>query len=88
MPFSESAGVITQSNEAGISISSVASTTDGITITTGVAHGYSDGDFIEISGTTDYNGAFIISNASGSTFDITNQLKIDNTDLSFTSTQT
>ncbi|NOY50316.1 MAG: T9SS type A sorting domain-containing protein [Chlorobi bacterium] len=40
------------------------------TVTTDAAHGLSNGDNITITGTTDYNGTFAITNASGSTFDI------------------
>lgn len=39
-------------------------------VTTGAAHGLSDGDNISISGTTNYNGTFTISNSSGSEFTI------------------
>jgi hypothetical protein len=49
---------------------------DVATVTTAAAHGYSNGDTVNIRGATGvdaskYNGDFVISNASGSTFDYT-----------------
>ena len=41
------------------------------TVTTTAAHGLSNGASVRISGTTSYNGTYTISNAAGSTFDIT-----------------
>ena len=41
-----------------------------VTVTTSSTHGWSNGDSITISGTTSYNGTFVISSASGSIFNI------------------
>jgi hypothetical protein len=73
--------IILQSNEATKSITAIASTTGGITVTA-AAHGYSNGDFGRLAGTTDYNGDFIVSNVTTNTFDIVNQ------GLTFTTSQT
>lgn len=42
-----------------------------VTVTTSSAHGRSNSDTVYIRGTTNYDGSYTISNASGSTFDIT-----------------
>jgi hypothetical protein len=42
----------------------------GSTVTTDAAHGLTDGDTVTISGTGTYDGDHVISNASGSVFDI------------------
>lgn len=87
MSFSYSSSVITQSNEAGKSITSVSSVTGGVTVTV-TSHGYSNDDYIEISGTTDYNGGWVISNTTTNTFDIVDQFFSDKTSLAFVSSQT
>ena len=43
-----------------------------VSVTTTASHGYSNGDRIVIAETTNFNGSFIISNASGTTFDYSN----------------
>lgn len=72
MTLTYSSGVITQANESGKSITAVATITGGIRVTVS-AHGYSNGDFIQQTGTTDYNGAWIVSNIATNTYDIINQ---------------
>ena len=57
-------------------ISTITFVTTTATVTTAAAHGYSNGDTVNIRGATGvdaskYNGDFVISNASGSTFDYT-----------------
>jgi len=57
-------------------ISTITFVTTTATVTTAAAHGYSNGDTVNIGGATGvdatlYNGDFVISNASGSTFDYT-----------------
>lgn len=54
------------------SISSVADAGGGqLTITTSAAHGLSDNDRVNITGTTNYDGAYTITNTTGTTFEIT-----------------
>ena len=77
----------TFTNDATKDITAVASVTGGIQVTCS-SHGYSNGDFIQITETTDYNGAWIISNVQTNTFDIVDQLKMDGTALAYTSSQT
>jgi hypothetical protein len=76
MTITYSAGVITQANESGQSIVSVSSTTNGITVAVS-AHGYSDGDFVQHTGTTSYNGVWTISNTTTDTYDIVAQMAQD-----------
>jgi len=42
-----------------------------ITVTVPVAHGFSNGDTVEISGTTNYDGQHVIANVAALTFEIT-----------------
>jgi hypothetical protein len=61
---------------ADIAITSITFSSTTATVTTATAHGYSNGQLVNISGATGpdaafYNGDFAISNASGSTFDYT-----------------
>lgn len=70
MTFSYSAGIITQANESGQAITAAADGgTNTVTFTCN-AHGYSNGDYVEITGTTDYNGGWEISNVTTNTFDV------------------
>jgi hypothetical protein len=50
-----------------------------VTVTTSAAHGYANGHVMRITGTTNYNGSYIISNVTATTFRIT---------AAFVSTQT
>jgi hypothetical protein len=61
------------SDDSTATISGVASATGGYTVTTSSAHGYSNGDYVHITGTTDYNGIYQISNVTSTTFDIVYQ---------------
>jgi hypothetical protein len=61
---------------ADVEISEITFSSATATVTTAAAHGYSNGDEVNISGATEtdaalYNGDFAISNASGTTFDYT-----------------
>ena len=61
---------------ADVEISEITFSSATATVTTAAAHGYSNGDQVNISGATEadaalYNGDFAISNASGTTFDYT-----------------
>lgn len=57
---------------ATVTIASVADAGGGdITVTTSSAHGYSDGDIVALTNTTTYDEVYVISNASGSVFDVT-----------------
>lgn len=76
MTISQSGSVITQTNEPAIAITGVSSIANGIRFTTAVAHGYSNGNFVQIKGTTDYNYAWRIESSTATTFDITNQTKL------------
>jgi len=86
MSFSYAAGVITQANEAGKSITAVAAIAGGLRFTV-LANGYSDGDFVLITGTTDYNGAWTISNVAADAFDVLLDNNLSGIP-SFTSSQT
>ena len=78
MTYVKSGSTITQRNEAGQTITAVATHTDGIRVSV-TGHGYSAGDFVLISGTTDYNGAYEIISTTTDAFVV---------DADFTSTQT
>jgi len=55
-----------------IDISSFADQGGGVVrITTSANHGFSTGDYVNISGTTNYNGTYAIANAATNVFDIT-----------------
>jgi hypothetical protein len=61
---------------ADIAITSITFSSTTATVTTAAAHGYTNGQLVNIAGATGpdatfYNGDFAISNASGSTFDYT-----------------
>lgn len=86
MPWASSAGVITATADAGISITAAASVAGGVRFT--ATNSYAQGDPVTITGTTDYNGNWIVSAVTGTTFDVVDQIKIDRTALAFTSSQT
>jgi len=56
--------------ETGKAITAMASGGTGITTITSAAHGRANGDEVTISGTTNYNGVFTISNVATNTFTI------------------
>ena len=68
MTFSVSGSVITQANETGISITAVASITGGVRFT--CTQSYAAGNHVRITGTTSYNGDWVVSAATGTTFDV------------------
>lgn len=88
MSFSYSSGTIIQQNESPVNITGVAAITGGLRFTTATPHGYSNGDFIQIKGTTDYNYAWRLEGLSSNTFDVTYQRDKYGNRLSFTSSQT
>ena len=70
MPYTLSFSRITQDNDAtGKTITGMSTHADG-TQCIAAAHGFSDGDFIEISGTTNYDGAYFIANVTTNNFTI------------------
>jgi len=71
MPWSTSG---TWTNEAAKTVTAVASVTGGIRVTA-AAHGYADGDFVELVDLGGYNGAYFVSNVATDTFDVVNQYK-------------
>ena len=79
MTYSKAFDRISQDNSTtGQTITGMASHADGTRVIS-AAHGYSDGNFIEITGTTNYDGAYHISSVT------TNDFVIPHT---YTSTQT
>ena len=82
MPWSTSG---TWTNEAAKTVTAVASVTGGIRVTA-AAHGYANGDFVELVSLGTYNGAYFVSNVTTDTFDMVNQYKQDGTLLSFGAT--
>jgi hypothetical protein len=88
MGITYSGGVLTQASEAGKTISAVASMTDGIRLTI-TSHGYSAGDAILITGTTSYNGDWIVSSVYDSNnIDIVSQYFPTGSALAYISSQT
>ena len=70
MPYTLVSSKITQDRAAtGKTITGMATHADG-TQCIAAAHGYADGDFIEISGTTNYDGFYIIANVTTNNFTI------------------
>lgn len=82
MTVSQVGSVITVSNEAPVVISGISALSNGFQVTTSAAHGYSNNDFVQIKGTTDYNWSFQINGVTSNTFNCVNQR------FSFTSSQT
>lgn len=80
MSFTFSGSTLTQANASAQSLTTPYQTS----ITGGVrfnltAHGYPNGAFVEIAGTTDYDGAWNISNVAANTFDVVYQHKVSAT---------
>lgn len=66
------------------SITAFADAGGGITtVTTSAAHGITTQQKVVITGTTNYNGTFTVTNASGSTFDINTAFVVDDATGSF-----
>ena len=83
MTFSLAGSVITQSNETGIAITAAASITGGVRFT--CTQSYAAGNLVRITGTTNYNGEWIVDAATGTTFDVKLSAKGDA--LAFVSSQ-
>ena len=84
MTFSLAGSIITQANESGIAITAAASITGGVRFT--CTQAYAAGNLIRITGTTNYNGEWIVDAATGTTFDVKWSAKGDA--LDFVSSQT
>jgi hypothetical protein len=84
MPFSLSGNVITQANESGIAITAAASITGGVRFT--CTQSYAVGNLIRITGTTNYNGEWIVAAATGTTFDVLQS--VTGGSITFVSSQT
>jgi hypothetical protein len=84
MSFSLAGSVITQANEAGIAITAAASITGGVRFT--CTQSYAVGNLVRITGTTSYNGEWIVAAVTGTTFDVLLSAKGDA--LAFVSSQT
>ena len=69
MSWSLSGNTITQANEASQSFSGTNDASPGVSFVVD-AHGYSVGDLIQISGTSDYDGLHIVSAVTASTFTV------------------
>ena len=87
MAFSLSGSVITQSNEAAKAITAVASGGTDLLQFSVAAHGYAVGDLVWVTGTTSYNGAYLIDTIN------TNDFIVSDTNLAgvqnpFVATQT
>lgn len=68
MTFSVAGSIITQANESGIAITAAASITGGVRFT--CTQSYAAGNLVRITGTTNYNGEWIVAAATGTTFDV------------------
>lgn len=91
MPLSQVGNVITLTNASTKAITSIADVQDSLGNSIGfratcASHGYSNNNVVGITGTTDYNGPALISNATTNTFDVVYQA--DEDEPAFTSSQT
>jgi len=68
MTFSVAGSVITQANESGISITGAASITGGVRFT--CTQSWAVGNVVRITGTTDYNGNWMVAARTATTFDV------------------
>ena len=68
MTFSVAGSIITQANESGIAITAAASITGGVRFT--CTQSYAAGNHVRITGTSSYNGDWVVSAATGTTFDV------------------
>jgi hypothetical protein len=68
MTFSVAGSIITQANESGIAITAAASIAGGVRFT--CTQAYAAGNVVRITGTTNYNGNWMVSAATGTTFDV------------------
>jgi hypothetical protein len=82
--FSVAGSIITQTNESGIAITAAASIAGGVRFT--CTQSYAVGNVIRITGTTSYNGNWMVAAATGTTFDVLQSAQ--GTEISFVSSQT
>ena len=88
MSFSKSGNVITQANEAGKSITAVADGGSNELDLTVASHGYSAGDLVVVTGTTSYNGTYIVSSSVDANTVAIPDRDIDGNQNAFGSTET
>jgi hypothetical protein len=84
MSFTVSGSIITQANESGIPITAAASITGGVRFT--CTQSYVVGNVVRITGTTSYNGNWMVAAVTGTTFDVLESAQ--GTAITFVSTQT
>lgn len=84
MTFSVAGSIITQANETGIAITAAASITGGVRFT--CTQAYAVGDVVRITGTTNYNGNWMVAAVTGTTFDVLESAQ--GTAITFVSSQT
>jgi hypothetical protein len=83
MTFSVAGSIITQTNEAGIAITAAASITGGVRFT--CTQSYAAGNVVRITGTTSYNGNWMIAARTATTFDVLQSAQ--GTGITFVSSQ-
>ena len=83
MTFSVAGSIITQSNESGIAITAAASIAGGVRFT--CTQAYAAGNVVRITGTTNYNGNWMVAAATGTTFDVRESAQ--GTGITFVSSQ-
>jgi hypothetical protein len=81
--FSVAGSIITQANESGIAITAAASITGGVRFT--CTQSYAVGNVVRITGTTNYNGNWMVAAATGTTFDVLESAQ--GTGITFVSSQ-
>lgn len=84
MAFSVSGSIITQANESGIAITAAASIAAGVRFT--CTQSYAVGNVVRITGTTNYNGNWMVAAVTGTTFDVLESAQ--GTAIAFVSSQT
>jgi hypothetical protein len=84
MTLSVAGSIITQANESGIAITAAASITGGVRFT--CTQGYAVGNVVRITGTTSYNGNWMVAAGTGTTFDVLESAQ--GTPITFVSSQT
>ena len=83
MTFSVSGSIITQANESGIAITAAASISGGVRFT--CAQSYAAGNVVRITGTSNYNGDWMIAARTATTFDVLESAQ--GTGITFVSSQ-
>jgi hypothetical protein len=82
--FSVAGSIITQANESGIAITAAASITGGVRFT--CTQAYAAGNVVRITGTTNYNGNWMVAARTATTFDVLESAQ--GTGITFVSSQT